>query len=249
MLFARILVTGANGLLGQELVAQLARDAASDVLATSRDPSPAFSSASCGYIGLDIANSEHVRQLFVDFAPTVVVNCAAETNVDWCETNRRQCWETNSVAVGVLARNCRSIGARMVQVSTDFVFDGRNGPYNEVDRPHPINYYGKSKLGGEIAVREAGMGKWAVVRTTVVYGTGNNLRHGNFALWALNQVSSGKRVNVFTDQLRSPTYVEDLANGIVRIIRYNKNGDIQYFRARHHQHACICNVHCTSIQS
>ncbi len=224
MLFARILVTGANGLLGQALVAQLAKDAAFDVLATSRDPSPAFSGVSCGYVGLDIANGERVRQTFVDFAPTVVVNCAAATNVDWCETNRNKCWDINAAAVGVLARNCRTYGATMVQISTDFVFDGRNGPYAEGDRPHPINYYGKSKLGGEIAAREAGIEKWTVVRTNVVYGTGANLRSGNFALWALDRVSAGKSVDVFTDQVRTPTYVEDLADGIVRIIRYRKTG-------------------------
>ena len=224
MLFSRILVTGANGLLGQELVAQLAQDVSCDVLATSRDAAPAFPGVSCGYIGLDITHGERVRQTFEDFSPTVVVNCAAVTDVDWCETNRSRCWEVNAAAVGDLARNCRRFGAKMVQVSTDFVFDGINGPYAEDDRPQPVNYYGKSKLGGEIAAREAGIGKWAVVRTNVVYGAGFNLRSGNFALWALDRVSAGVPVDTFTDQVRTPTYVEDLANGIVRIIRYDKVG-------------------------
>lgn len=224
MLYERILVTGSNGLLGQELVGRLSQENRFDVLATSNSPDPKFRDASCGYIGLDITDAAQVRSIFSDFAPTVVVNCAAMTDVDGCEQNRKRCWDVNAQSVACLARECRAGGARIVQISTDFVFDGSDGPYREADRPNPLNYYGKAKLGGENAAREAGLDRWAIARTNVVYGTGEQLRRSNFALWVLQRISEGKAVHVFTDQVRTPTYVGDLADGIVRIVRYGKTG-------------------------
>ena len=224
MLYQRILITGSNGLLGQELVSRLSQDSRFDVLATSNAPDPKFRGASCGYIGLDITNAAEVRSIFADFAPSVVVNCAAMTDVDLCEQNRKRCWDVNAQSVTRLARECRASGARIVQISTDFVFDGKQGPYREADRPNPLNYYGKAKLGGENAAREAGMDRWAIVRTNVVFGTGEQLRRSNFALWVLRQISEGRAVHVFTDQIRTPTYVRDLADGIIRIVRYGKTG-------------------------
>ncbi len=224
MLYERILITGANGLLGQELATQLSREGSFDVLATSNAPSPHFREVSCGYIGLDIGSQAAIRSIFTDFAPSVVVNCAAMTDVDHCEAYRKACWDVNAQGVALLARECRATGARLVQVSTDFVFDGKQGPYREVDRPNPLNYYGKAKLGGENAAREAGLDRWAVVRTNVVYGTGEQLHRSNFALWAIRQVSEGRTIYVYTDQVRTPTYVSDLADGIARVVRYGKTG-------------------------
>uniref|UniRef100_UPI000ADB98E1 SDR family oxidoreductase n=1 Tax=Rhodothermus marinus TaxID=29549 RepID=UPI000ADB98E1 len=92
-----------------------------------------------------------------DFTPTVVINCAAMTQVDRCEIEKEACWRVNVEAVETLARLCRQFGARLIQVSTDFVFDGTAGPYRETDRPNPINFYGRSKLASENVVREAGI--------------------------------------------------------------------------------------------
>ena len=224
MRFERILITGANGLLGQELVQQLSRQPNYDVLATGNNPGPRFTGASCGYIGLDIRDRDAVRRVFDSFAPTSVINCAAMTEVDRCEDDRDACWTLNARAVAGLARQCNAIGARLVQVSSDFVFDGKDGPYNETARPQPANFYGKAKLGGENAAREAGMGKWAIVRTNVVYGTGEDLPRANFALWVMRQLSCGMPIQVFTDQYRTPTYAFDLAAGIERIVCFGKTG-------------------------
>ena len=224
MLFERVLITGANGLLGQELVLLTSRFPAYDVLATGRDAAPRFKGASCGYAPLDITDAGAVQHLFQDFTPTVVVNCAAMTQVDDCETDRDACWEINTVAVENLARQCRAVGARLVQVSTDFVFDGENGPYREEDRPAPVNFYGKAKLASENAVRDAGLDRWAIARTVLVYGTGEALRRANFALWVIDKLSKGEVINVVTDQWRTPTYAPDLAAGIEQIVRYGKTG-------------------------
>jgi dTDP-4-dehydrorhamnose reductase len=219
ILFSRVLVTGANGLLGQALVRTLSSAPRYDVLASARDALLFAEDVSCGYTPIDITDFNRVRQAFEDFSPTVVVNCAAMTQVDVCETEREQCWRVNVEAVENLASMCRITGARFVQVSTDFVFDGEGGPYRETDRPSPINFYGKSKLASENVSREAGEERWAVVRTILVYGKESRLSRSNFLLWVANELTAGRSIAVVTDQVRSPTYNVDLAHGIERLIR------------------------------
>ncbi len=224
MLYNRVLITGANGLLGQTLTARLSRQPEYDVLATARDAEPRLASVTCGYAPLDVTDAAAAERLFQDFAPGVVVNCAAMTQVDRCEAERRTCWAVNAEATEALARLCRTHSARLVQVSTDFVFDGTGGPYREDARPNPVNFYGRSKLAAENAAREAGMNQWAIARTVLVYGTAENMSRSNFVLWVADQLARGEHVHIVTDQFRSPTYVEDLADGIERIIRYEKTG-------------------------
>lgn len=224
ILYSRVLITGANGLLGQELVSLMSQFPQYDVLATARDVTPRFQGASCGYTRLDITAPQEVRNIFQDFAPDVVINCAAMTQVDLCETERDACWKTNVDAVEGLAKNCYATGARLVHVSTDFIFDGLEGPYKEDARPNPLSFYGKSKLAAENHAHGAGLDKWAVARTVLVYGTGNDLGRSNIVLWIINSLSEGKRIQVVTDQFRTPTYAPDLASGIERIVRFGKSG-------------------------
>lgn len=224
MLYTRVLITGANGLLGQELVALMSRYPEYDVLATARDATPRFTGCSCGYAPLDITAPGDVKHLFQDFAPDVVINCAALTQVDLCETERDACWRVNVDAVDSLARHCQTLGARLIQVSTDFIFDGEDGPYREDARPNPLSFYGKSKLASENAARGAGLDKWAIGRTVLVYGTGNDLGRANIVLWVLDRLGKGEAINVVTDQWRSPTYAPDLAAGIEQMARYGKSG-------------------------
>lgn len=224
MLFQRILVTGANGLLGQALVERLAREPGYDVLATGRQAEPLHTGVSGGYVSMDVTSPSDVRAVFDDFAPDVVVNCAAMTQVDACESERDRCWKVNVDAVDHLARACLAGGSRLVQVSTDFVFDGRSGPYRENDRPEPVNFYGRSKLAAENAARGAGMDRWSVVRTVLVFGTGERLSRSNFVLWVAGELAEGRPVRVVTDQFRTPTWSADLADGIERVIRFGKTG-------------------------
>ena len=224
MLYHRVLITGANGLLGQALVTRMSQRPEYDVLATARDAAPRFTGGSCGYAPLDVTRPDDVHHLFQDFAPSVVVNAAARTQVDHCETEREACWQTNAEAVETLARECEQTGARLVQLSTDFVFDGTGGPYREDARPNPVNFYGRSKLAGENAARGAGMDKWVVARTVLVYGTGEDLGRSNIVLWIAKELSAGRPIHLVTDQFRSPTYVVDLAAGVERLVRYEKTG-------------------------
>ncbi len=225
MVYQRILVTGANGLLGQELVRQLSADVTYDVLATGLNTEPRQSAdVSFGYVRMDICDIEAVRRIIEDFAPHSVINCAAMTQVDRCEDERDECWRINAHGVKTLARACHSVGSHLIQVSTDFVFDGLQGLYRENDRPNPVNFYGKAKLGGENAAREAGMEKWTIVRTNVVYGLSGGLLRDDFVEWVQSRLEAGQPVQVFTDQWRTPTYSFDLAKGIECLVRYGKGG-------------------------
>ena len=223
-MYKRILITGANGLLGQQLVRVMGRLPQYDVLATGRDMRPRFSGGSCGYTVLDITDSEAVSRLFDDFEPDVVINCAAMTQVDECEVNREACWQVNAAAVETIAKNCRNHGSHLVQVSTDFVFDGKLGPYKESARPSPINYYGKAKLAVENNARGAGINQWSIVRTVLVFGECEMATRSNFVSWVKSSLSARKELRIVNDQWRTPTYAPDLARGIERLIRFGKNG-------------------------
>ncbi len=223
-LYQRILLTGANGLVGQALVERLSAEPDVDLLATGRDDRPRYRAGSCGYTPLDITDAEAVRRLFVDFAPGVVINCAAVTRVEDGEANRAACWAVNVDAVAGLGQRCKAHGSRLVQLSTDFVFDGTDGPYGERDRPEPVNFYGRSKWASENAVRAAGLARWTIVRTALGFGTGTALSRSNFGLWLTERLQRGTPTAVCTDQVRTPTYIPDLADGIARAVRLGKNG-------------------------
>lgn len=224
MLFNRILITGANGLLGQALVRRLSQSHEYDVLATARDDAPRFEGGSCGYVPMDVTHPDDVAHVFEDFTPNVVINCAAVSDAAECEENRNEAWAVNARAVKRLAKRCRDTGARLVQISSDFVFNGKRGPYDEDARPDPVNYYGRTKLAGENAVREAGRSNWAIVRTVLLYGTAQNLRRSNVVRRMIEQLSRDEPIHIVDDQYRTPTYVEDLAAGIERLVHFEKTG-------------------------
>ena len=224
MLFNRVLITGANGLLGQALVRRMSQIREYDVLATARDESPRVEVGSFGYAPLDVTQPEEVARIFKDFAPNVVVNCAAMSDVATCDEHRNEAWAVNARAVKRLAKHCQTTRARLVQVSSDFVFNGKRGPYDEEARPDPINYYGRTKLAGENAVREAGRSNWAVVRTVLLYGTGHDLSRSNVVLWIIDQLSKGEPLHIVDDQYRTPTHVDDLATGIERLVHSEETG-------------------------
>jgi len=221
----RVLITGANGLLGQELVRQISQQNMFDLLATGRDSSSRLTSdQGFSYTPLDVCHKHQIQSVLNDFRPDCVINCAAFTEVDDSEAKRNLCWRVNADAVGYLSKSCHHHGANLVHLSTDFVFDGQCGPYREHDRPNPINYYGKSKLAGENAARAAGGEKLTIVRTNVVYGIAQGLERLDFVRWVLKNLYGHQKINVFSDQWRTPTYTYDLAIGILRLVHFQKNG-------------------------
>lgn len=219
----KILITGSNGLLGQKLVKLLAGKKNIELIATSIGNNRTTFKDGYIYETLNITNSEEVTQIFAKFKPEVVINTAAMTNVDACETQQKQCWQLNVDAVKHLIAASEKHNTHLIHFSTDFVFDGKNGPYKETDLPNPLSYYGKSKYESEKLVQQANT-KWSIVRTIIVFGVVENMSRTNIVLWAKEALEKGKPLTIVNDQFRSPTLAEDLAMGTWLIAQKQATG-------------------------
>lgn len=208
----KILITGSNGLLGQKLVALLANKEGITLLATSKGANRISNSNGYQYQSLDITNEDEVAAIFNTFKPNTIINTAAMTNVDSCESLQKECWELNVTAVEFLIKYAEQHQAHLIHLSTDFVFDGENSPYKETDQANPLSYYGKSKLAAEKLVQQANT-QWSIVRTIIVYGVAENMSRSNIVLWAKQALEKGDPLTIVDDQFRSPTLAEDLAIG------------------------------------
>ena len=198
----RVLVTGGNGQLGSALVDLLSARTADVVLGIDLPD-------------IDITAPDSVREVFAQFAPDVVINCAAWTAVDAAEDHEADALKVNGDGPRVLAEACKAAGAWLVQISTDYVFAGdANTPYAEDARPDPKTAYGRTKLAGEIAVQEVLPGAHYLVRTAWLYG----LQGNNFVKTMLELESVRDNVSVVDDQRGQPTYAGDLAEQILLLL-------------------------------
>lgn len=207
----KILVTGSNGLLGQKLSALLQKEPDVQLIATARGKS-AVTIDHGEFISLDITDSTSVSQVLSAKRPDVIINTAAMTQVDQCESEREACWKNNVTAVENLVQACAHHNIQLVHVSTDFVFDGSYGPLDETAKPNPVNFYGESKLAAEKKIQESTI-RWSILRTVLVYGITNDMSRSNIVLWVKNSLEQGKTIQVVNDQWRTPTLAEDLAMG------------------------------------
>ena len=220
----KILITGSNGLLGQKLVAALRNDADVDLLATSRGSDRTPDPLRSQYRAMDITLAEEVDAVFDAFKPEVVIHTAAMTNVDACELDPIACKLQNVTATANLVRASEKHGSHFIHLSTDFIFDGENGPYREEDEAAPLSIYGHSKLDAERSVINSRLSKWAIARTIIVYGIAEGLSRSNVVLWAKSALEKGQPIKVVDDQWRMPTLAEDLADGCIRIAKRGATG-------------------------
>lgn len=212
-----ILITGANGLLGQKLVALLSEHPEFNVLATGRGHSRIPEKwRGYQYLSMDICSSNQINEVFKIYKPQFVIHCASMTDVDQCERDKRGCFMQNVRAVSYLVEAGQRIGTHFVHLSTDFVFDGKSGPYGENDAPNPINYYGQTKLLSEQIVQKSSM-DWTIVRTALVYGITHAMTRSNIILWVKSALENGEELFLVDDQIRTPTLAEDLAVACVAI--------------------------------
>lgn len=215
----RILITGSNGLLGQKLVYRLLKEANVEIIATSKGENRLRAQSGYTYQPLDITDEQAVKDTFLKYNPDVVINTAAMTNVDACETEREACHKMNVDAVEYIikAMKMQANNPHLIHLSTDFIFDGNNGPYRETDIPYPPNsIYAESKFMSEKLVEKSGL-TWTIIRTILVYGVVDFMSRSNIVLWAKDSLSKGKSINVVDDQFRTPTLSEDLAEGCVLV--------------------------------
>jgi len=207
----KILITGANGLLGYKLVQLLSRQNGIETIATGRRVISDLPE-NVSFHELDITDHEQTKNLIRELKPDVIINSAAMTQVDQCETERDLCWKANVTGVENLIDACSKNTTHLVHVSTDFIFDGTQGPLDETAIPNPVNFYGESKLAAEKALQQS-MISWTILRTVLVYGVTPDMSRSNIVLWVKKNLEEGKNINVVNDQWRTPTLAEDLATG------------------------------------
>lgn len=207
----KVLVTGANGLLGYKLIQLLSSKAEITTIATARKKINGLPER-VQFYGLDVTDHDQTLDVLNKTKPDVVIHTAAMTQVDQCETERDLCWKANVTGVENVIEACEKNNTHLVHVSTDFIFDGTHGPLDERATPKPVNFHGESKLAGEQAVQKSKL-QWAILRTVLVYGVTPDLSRSNIVLWVKKSLEEGKTINVVNDQWRTPTLAEDLAMG------------------------------------
>lgn len=207
----KILITGSNGLLGQKLIDAILTDNSLHLIATSKGINRHQTKQGYIYAEMDITNANQVKAVITQHQPHIIIHTAALTNVDTCHAQQNLCWQMNVTAVKYIIDVCAEGDISLIHLSTDFVFDGQNGPYTEDAQPNPLSYYGKSKWAAEQLIMQANI-KWAILRTVLVYGVVKDLSRSNIVLWAKNALENNQTINVVTDQYRTPTLAEDLAD-------------------------------------
>ncbi len=214
----RILITGTNGMLGSNTAKFYSEKENTELLLTAKSKNANnYDSLIC-----DITDRDSVKKTVLDFYPDYVINTAAFTNVDLCESEKETAWKTNVKAVEYLSDACRVIDAHLIHISTDYIFDGKKGPYSENDTPNPLGYYGRTKLASENVLKTSGI-KYTILRTNVLYGVSENGK-ADFVCWVIKNLSEGNKINIVTDQYNNPTFVDDLISGINKVIEFNKSG-------------------------
>ena len=202
----KFFITGVNGQLGYDLKRELLERGYTDILAPTR-------------VDLDITNEDAVKKMIREYRPSVIFHCAAYTAVDKAEEEQEKCYQVNVLGTKYLTEAAKEVGAKIIYISTDYVFDGtKEGLYQVEDKVNPVNYYGKTKYLGENFVRE--YDNHIIVRISWVFGINGK----NFIRTMLNLAESHKELNVVCDQIGSPTYTKDLAGLLVNMFLSNVKG-------------------------
>ncbi|MBC7565619.1 MAG: SDR family oxidoreductase [Pedobacter sp.] len=218
-----ILVTGSNGLLGQKITERILQTKQFNLIATSKGANRYPVKEGYTYAEMDILDPVQVLQVVKKVKPDAIINTAAMTNVDTSHEQPELAQQLNVVAVQTLADIAASENIQFVHLSTDFIFDGADGPYDEEAAPNPLSEYGRTKLAGEEVVK-CSSGPWVIIRTILVYGIVNDMSRSNIVLWAKGALESNKLINVVNDQWRMPTLAEDLADGCLLAVEKNAQG-------------------------
>ena len=209
-----ILITGSNGLLGQKIIYLLKNKEGVRCISTSKGENRMKVRDGYIYEPLDILDKSEVKRVLEKYRPDSVINTAAMTNVDACEIRREEALKLNVHTVENLIDTCLKLNTHLIHISTDFVFNGKKGPYIETDDVDPLSYYAYTKLEAEKKIQQSGL-NWAILRTIIIYGVVDDNSKSNVVLWAINALKNKKTITVINDQFRSPTLAEDLAEACV----------------------------------
>ncbi len=219
----KILITGSNGLLGQKLVKYFQKQNV-EFLATANTENKLSFCPNEDFAILNITNIERLSEVVHSFKPSHIINAAAMTNVDACEDYEEECFDVNARGVAHILKVIEGSNIHLIQISTDFIFDGQKKLYTEDDTANPLSNYGKSKWAAEEIIFESGHFDYTILRTSIVYGVGEALNKSNIFSWALNELRAGKELSIVDDQFRTPTFVDDLVQACGKVIDLNTFG-------------------------
>jgi dTDP-4-dehydrorhamnose reductase len=218
-----VLVTGSNGLLGQKITENILLNKQFNLVATSKGPNRYPQQEGYVYAELDILDPGQARNVIAQYKPDAIIHTAAMTNVDTCEQQQELAQALNVDSVNTLIAICETLNIQLIHLSTDFIFDGEDGPYEESAKPAPLSFYGKTKVEAEESLQKSHC-KWAIVRTILVYGIVKDMSRSNIVLWAKNALEKGEPLNIVNDQWRMPTLAEDLAAACLKAIEREATG-------------------------
>ena len=212
----KYLVTGSSGLIGNQIVYDLEKSGQT-VYSCYNDIKPRYGVST----KLDLLNLENIHQTFQQLKPDIIIHSAALTDVEKCELEPSLANSINAKATEIIAKEAEHFGSHLIYLSTDYVFDGKKGLYNETDIPNPLNQYGRTKLLGEKNT-ESYTSKYSIIRTSTPFGTNSSKK--TFPIWLLENIKKNTKVNLLEDQFTSPTYVPNLSKMILEISLRNLKG-------------------------
>ena len=217
----KVLITGSNGLLGQKAVNFFKENY--EVYALSRGENRNSNTKGYTYYNIDVSDFNKLNLLVNDIQPHFIINSAAMTNVDECEVKQNECNIINVELVRQLVQSCKNNNIHLTHFSTDFIFDGKDGPYNETDNPNPLSHYGLTKLKSEEIIISAKIG-YTIIRTILVYGIVDNMSRNNIILWIKDSIENKRVITIIDDQFRMPTFVDDLAMACLSVVQKKAKG-------------------------
>ena len=212
----KYLVTGSSGLIGNQIVIDL-EQSGQTVYSCYNNIKPLYGIPT----KLNLLNLDDISTTFKTIQPDVIIHSAALTDVEKCEMEPKLANSINTKATEIIAKETEHLDSYLIYLSTDYVFDGKKGLYNEIDFPNPLNHYGKTKLTGEKTV-ETNTSKWSIIRTSTPFGTNSTKK--TFPVWLIENLQKNKKVNILEDQFTSPTYVPNLSQIILEIITRKLEG-------------------------
>lgn len=222
----RIVIFGSFGKVGEAIVRDLSINTSYEIIAISKyseSKSNYWKKYHCDY---DILNFKEIKKILINLKPSTIINCASFTNVDLCEEQKAECWKINVDFVEMLARASAINNSQLIHFSTDYIFDGLNGPYSETASPNPINFYGKSKLAAENAIKSI-EGRFVIIRTNLLFGP-SQVGKKTFVDFVYDNLSQGKSIKVADSLYSNPVLTTDIAVGVRRIIKDGYFGVVNF---------------------
>lgn len=212
----KYLVTGSSGLIGSQLVFDL--DKTGQTIYSCYNDNPTLNGIPTH---LNLLNLDEISTTFKKIQPDAVIHLAALTDIELCESKPKLAYLINTTATEKIVQESEKLGCFLIYLSTDYVFDGKNGMYTETNSPNPLNEYAKTKLYGEKAVENSNT-KWSILRTSTPFGTHPTKK--TFPKWIIENIKIKKLLNIVEDQFTSPTYVPNLSKMILEVLACNLEG-------------------------